>query len=842
MNRHITLTSVLCLFLGALSVLGSSPLVFVDSAETMACEKQMDKAPPGLVTSVTLDSDRIFTNVSCSAYNDANVVVDAKDAWWDSVDGPQPPVGTDEMQFSQGYGVSAMKNTMAELSTTLGNKITEKVDSCLWLGGDAGFDAEIYAGCNHPCDDFCLDFKLSGSNIRFFHFEYPLPSCIHKVSSTGTHPNLVTFYTTMFDTVLHIDGSFDPNFTGTNVKIGEVCFNHDGSCPNSVQTFTCTYYEVRNGAGDTVHVSPGQAIINLDYTKPGMSHPSGSIFPCYNAPTDPDWTCWNFNFSKGAEEWQCKLLQANIRIYKASVCDPSDLVFTHDFFSASVPGDFTVCYPTNQADRNAIWNAIYPTYGDGTYYVRLTVKDSCCNETDTCDALTFCTDTYPPSPPTNLVARPGHNKVKLSWTNATSDFHHVVVMRTDWSGGSHGYPEYDDSNAEGPYPSDTSCSGCDRVYAGTGTSLTDVSDISNTTRDVYHYKAFTVDYAGNVSIPSNGDRSTSYWLGDVTGGDTPPYVLGNYDGYVYYQDLTFFSTTFRKSHGDGQYINEFDIGPTVSGSPKGIPTTDNIIDFEDLSIFSINYDAVNPSMKIAPIFAEEEITGPLGLQLLVPATNYPQVGEAFKVRVLLRNNPDVVKGIHFVVPYDPSQLQFIRVDKSKLLQGTPLPVFFDGRDIDKNVDVSLALLGGEATIGGSGEIATITFRLLQAGNPSLAFSLVDLRDNQNHKLLAGEDVAQLQSGSVIPQTYGLSQNYPNAFNPETQIAYQLPMGRQVSLKIYNIKGELVRTLVDEYKEAGYHTVRWDGRNNDGNEVASGVYFYRLVTNDFTSTKKMIMLK
>jgi hypothetical protein len=210
--------------------------------------------------------------------------------------------------------------------------------------------------------------------------------------------------------------------------------------------------------------------------------------------------------------------------------------------------------------------------------------------------------------------------------------------------------------------------------------------------------------------------------------------------------------------------------------------------------------------------------------------------------VLLRNNPDVVKGIHFVVPYNRSQLEFIRVEKSKLLQGAPVPVFFDGRDIDKNVDVSLALLGGEATIGGSGEIATITFRLLQAGNPSLAFSLVDLRDNQNHKLLAGEDVAQLQSGSVIPQTYGLSQNYPNAFNPETQIAYQLPMGRQVSLKIYNIKGELVRTLVDGYKEAGYHTVRWDGRNQDGNEVASGVYFYRLVTNDFTSTKKMIMLK
>jgi flagellar hook assembly protein FlgD len=70
----------------------------------------------------------------------------------------------------------------------------------------------------------------------------------------------------------------------------------------------------------------------------------------------------------------------------------------------------------------------------------------------------------------------------------------------------------------------------------------------------------------------------------------------------------------------------------------------------------------------------------------------------------------------------------------------------------------------------------------------------------------------------------------------------LPQEGLVSLKIYNIKGELVRTLIEEYKPAGYHTVTWDGKNEDGMEVSSGVYFYRMVSGDFSSTKKMVMIK
>jgi len=89
----------------------------------------------------------------------------------------------------------------------------------------------------------------------------------------------------------------------------------------------------------------------------------------------------------------------------------------------------------------------------------------------------------------------------------------------------------------------------------------------------------------------------------------------------------------------------------------------------------------------------------------------------------------------------------------------------------------------------------------------------------------------------------LSQNYPNPFNPQTTIEFTLKDLAPVSVKIYNVRGQLVRTLVDETRAPGItHTVTWDGQNNSGQQVSSGVYFYKLVTKSFTQTKKMVLLK
>jgi len=105
-------------------------------------------------------------------------------------------------------------------------------------------------------------------------------------------------------------------------------------------------------------------------------------------------------------------------------------------------------------------------------------------------------------------------------------------------------------------------------------------------------------------------------------------------------------------------------------------------------------------------------------------------------------------------------------------------------------------------------------------------------------------------GNLIPEPTGagpafkneLSQNYPNPFNPQTTIAFSLKERGNVSLKVYNVSGELVRTLMNENQDKGAHTKVWDGRNDSGQPVSSGVYFYKLVTNNFSQTKKMVLLK
>ncbi len=93
-----------------------------------------------------------------------------------------------------------------------------------------------------------------------------------------------------------------------------------------------------------------------------------------------------------------------------------------------------------------------------------------------------------------------------------------------------------------------------------------------------------------------------------------------------------------------------------------------------------------------------------------------------------------------------------------------------------------------------------------------------------------------------PKTYELSQNYPNPFNSLTQIRFQLPEQTLVTIKIYNILGQEVKTLVDGVKEAGYHTALWNGLDKNEQVVSSGIYYYRISTPNFVQTKKMVFLK
>ncbi|MBN1292449.1 MAG: T9SS type A sorting domain-containing protein [Candidatus Latescibacteria bacterium] len=100
----------------------------------------------------------------------------------------------------------------------------------------------------------------------------------------------------------------------------------------------------------------------------------------------------------------------------------------------------------------------------------------------------------------------------------------------------------------------------------------------------------------------------------------------------------------------------------------------------------------------------------------------------------------------------------------------------------------------------------------------------------------------VQAESKAPVSWALHNNYPNPFNPTTTINYFLMENQHTKLTVFNAVGQTVRTLVNQPQTAGNHTVQWDGRNDFGHAVSSGVYFYRLEAGNFVKTKRMMLVE
>ena len=154
---------------------------------------------------------------------------------------------------------------------------------------------------------------------------------------------------------------------------------------------------------------------------------------------------------------------------------------------------------------------------------------------------------------------------------------------------------------------------------------------------------------------------------------------------------------------------------------------------------------------------------------------------------------------------------------------------------------------GETFGPGSGTAVEIVFDIDDITNipqdPNFGLEFGDiLLANTNAGIIPLKPRAEADQDLALPQSYTLNQNYPNPFNPETEISFQIPSATYTSLKIFNILGQEVKTLVDEHREAGHYTVSWSGRDEFGKEVTSGIYFYTLKAGEFTDTKRMLLLK
>ncbi|MFZ5979702.1 MAG: T9SS type A sorting domain-containing protein [Candidatus Zixiibacteriota bacterium] len=129
---------------------------------------------------------------------------------------------------------------------------------------------------------------------------------------------------------------------------------------------------------------------------------------------------------------------------------------------------------------------------------------------------------------------------------------------------------------------------------------------------------------------------------------------------------------------------------------------------------------------------------------------------------------------------------------------------------------------------------TITTMVTDESGNSSAFSL-----NMARGVFTEVDS---DADDALPTAYSLAQNYPNPFNPETRIEFSIPNNSDIKLTIFNMLGQNVKVLLEESRSAGTHTVSWDGTDQNGENVASGIYLYRLETEKFTTTKKMLLLR
>lgn len=151
------------------------------------------------------------------------------------------------------------------------------------------------------------------------------------------------------------------------------------------------------------------------------------------------------------------------------------------------------------------------------------------------------------------------------------------------------------------------------------------------------------------------------------------------------------------------------------------------------------------------------------------------------------------------------------------------------RSADKQNFTTVGFVRGAGT---TTERQSYTFEDNYTGQSKVYYRLKQVDFNGTFWL---SDVIEISN--LIPIEFGISQNYPNPFNPSTTIEFQLPVDAKVMIKVYDILGSEVATLVDQFKEAGYHKL-----NFNGSALASGTYFFRIKANDFVQTKKMILMK
>lgn len=330
------------------------------------------------------------------------------------------------------------------------------------------------------------------------------------------------------------------------------------------------------------------------------------------------------------------------------------------------------------------------------------------------------------------------------------------------------------------------------------------------------------------------DGQTYYWRvraveGVLTGSysETQAFValatlVGDFDGdqSVTFDDFFLFVDVFGQTTSSSNSKYDLDRGGTI--------------DFSDFFLFVDNF---GKSITAKRWVASQELD--TRTRLAVEALAAP--GDA-QITVRVRaDEVESLKAFGLILTYDPQAVEFLGASQpaGALLAGKDAPLFRVLSQAPGEVVIGNGLTGS-GQVSGQGLLAELRFRPLGG----LRTTRFDLREAFVHR--AGtqpQQVQQVGAAQLLPRSYALGANYPNPFNPATTITYALPQAGPAELRVYDILGQQVRTLVARADHpAGFFTLTWDGLDSAGRLVGNGLYFYRLEAGEFIQVRKMMLIK
>lgn len=402
------------------------------------------------------------------------------------------------------------------------------------------------------------------------------------------------------------------------------------------------------------------------------------------------------------------------------------------------------------------------------------------------------------------------NSLSFGWTNPEEDAYKIQVWIKPYGG----YPEYTGTVPKFPTtPSEASQFGWENISSSCRTSLKHKPD----DRDFYYVAVFVEDRAEHFSCAVS-DSSLSYWLGDVN--DTP-------DGEVNASDIAILASAYYTRSGESNWNAACDVGPTLDAGRTSRPEPDDFISFEDLMIFAMNYERTGSDQLKKPK-TETEIQ-PITLKL-----NVQNFNTDYLAQIQLEGNESFVKGLEIPVSFG-ADISILSVGKGDVLSGND---FFHSKQANQTVSISAAALNESGVFAGDGVVANIVFQV-NGTDVDFQFGEATARTATNAPLEVSynyTDVALLPE-NLIPTEYKLHQNFPNPFNPSTTIRYDLKESGHVKISLFNINGQQIMTLLDEEKNAGYHSFLFET-----DRLSSGVYIYKIEVNNFSEIKKLTLVK